>query len=509
VAIGAMATGGANLIKVALQLLLPIMARLLGPNEFGLYALALPTVSLVSLLADGGLGATLAREQESSSLVWSSAFWALLLMGATLALGSAIFGKLLGYLADQPRLPGMIALLSLSLIFLTLSAVPAARLTRRKKLGIGAGADLAANLIGAMIAVTMAWNGMGAWSLAAQYVVVYAVRAALLNLVAFSIPALQFSFAALRPHLISGGILIASRICEYTGRAAENFATDRLFGTNLLGSYNFANQVSKFATDATSNVVWAALYVQALTEDKSKIVILHRQLCRLLGVLLFPATFLAAAAAPELVSFLLGPKWPDLSFMLRVFLPLYALAAISVQTGPILLAYGRFDIQFWCMLGLSVGRVIAIGLGFWLGLSGAVYAVAIVTFLFCVAMLVVPAEVTGCRPGPVLLGLVRPAISSVLAAGAFSFSKLVIAGVDAGFLFGGFATYSRLCYRQRGPARRLDRSAHFVAGQGIVGWGAPEQPRHLRHAGGFLRPDADAPGRAGYFISNAAATGDR
>src|SRR5450755_2122761 len=46
VAMGAMASGAVNVIKVILQLLLlPIMARLLGPSEFGLYALALPTVS--------------------------------------------------------------------------------------------------------------------------------------------------------------------------------------------------------------------------------------------------------------------------------------------------------------------------------------------------------------------------------------------------------------------------------------------------------------------------------
>ena len=264
VAIGAIASGAVNIIKVAIQLLLlPVMARLLGPDEFGLYALALPTVSLVGLLADGGLGATLAREQESSSLIWSSAFWALLLMGTTLAIGSSIFGSLLGYLAQQPRLPGMIALLSLSLVFLTLSVVPGARLTRRKNLAIGAGADLASTVIGAIIAVTMAWYGAGAWSLAVQYVATYAIRAALLNLAAFHFPSAEFSFSALRPHLVSGGIMIATRMSEYAGRITENFLLDRIFGTALLGNYTFANQVSKFATDSAANVVWAALYVQA------------------------------------------------------------------------------------------------------------------------------------------------------------------------------------------------------------------------------------------------------
>lgn len=81
-ALGVIASGAVNVVKVGLQLLLlPVMARLLGPGEFGIYALALPTVSFVALLANGGLGATLAREPESSSLVWSSTFWILLLTG--------------------------------------------------------------------------------------------------------------------------------------------------------------------------------------------------------------------------------------------------------------------------------------------------------------------------------------------------------------------------------------------------------------------------------------------
>src|SRR6266403_3723120 len=118
-AFGAAASGTVSLIKVGLQLLLlPVMARLLGPGEFGIYALALPTVSFVALLADGGFGATLAREPESSSLVWSSAFWMLLLTGCVLTLGSSAFGLFLGYAAQQPRVPGLIAGLSLSLIFL-------------------------------------------------------------------------------------------------------------------------------------------------------------------------------------------------------------------------------------------------------------------------------------------------------------------------------------------------------------------------------------------------------
>ncbi len=279
--------------------------------------------------------------------------------------------------------------------------------------------DLTANVIGASIGVAMAWHGAGAWSLAVQYLVIYAVRALLLNFIAFSLPKATFSLKALQDHLASGGAMVAIRISDYGGRLIENFLINRMFGTALLGSYTFGNQVSKVSTEAASNVIWAALYVQALTGEKNEIVVLHRRLCRMLGIALFPCTFIAAAAAPDVVNLLLGPKWIGLSLFLQVFLPTYSFSVICSQTTPVLMAYGRMDIYFWCVFALSLGRVLAVGLGWWLGLGGVVCGIVFVTLVFCASMLVLPAEATGCRSLPMLRGLVGPAISGVIASGCY------------------------------------------------------------------------------------------
>jgi O-antigen/teichoic acid export membrane protein len=441
IALGAIAFGAVNLIKVCLQLLLlPLMARLLGPEEFGLYALVLPTIAFVTTLADGGLGTTLVRESESSELVWSSAFWLLLLTGFGLAVCASIFGVLFGSLIAVPRISPMIAVLSLSLVFLALSVSPSARLTRRKNLGVGAAVELSANLAGAAIGVALALRGAGAWSLVGQYIGISAVRAVLLNAAAFNWPAFEFSLAAIRPHMVSGGIMIGTRLSDLAGRTAENAIVNHLFGTALLGSFTFANQISKFAGESIGSVIWVALYVQALTGETRKVAELHRQLSRLLGAILFPGCLIAAAAAPQLVDLLLGPKWIDLAFMLRVLLPLWALTMIANQVGAILLAKGRFEIQFWCTIANNVGRLIAIGIGAWTGLTGALCGLAIVTILYFAAMLVASVPATGSRPLPVLQGLAGPAISSLIGAGACLASLQVVpagvAGTLAGLIFG-------------------------------------------------------------------------
>jgi PST family polysaccharide transporter len=418
-AFGAMALGGVNLFKVALQLLLlPVMAHLLGPEEFGVYALVLPTISFVTLLADGGLGATLAREPESSSLVWSSAFWILLFTGCLLAIGASVFGEILGHLVRQPRVPPMIATLSISLIFLVLAVPAGARLSRRKNLGASAAAELSANVVGAAVAVTLAFNGAGAWSLVFQYVSAYAVRSIVVNAFAFTLPKFEFDLAAVRPHMLSGGLLVGTRLSEYAGRLVENVLVDRVFGTALLGSYTFANQVSKFAGESIGNVTWTTLYVQALTGERRGIAQLHQQLCRLVAAILFPSTLLAAAAAPQLINLLLGPKWVHLALLLQVLLPVSALTMVANQVGAILLAYGRFEIQFWCSTGQSLARVLVVCAGPWLGLTGTVFGLAIIAIIYFLTLLISSETPTGCRPLLVLRGLIGPAISSSLAGGA-------------------------------------------------------------------------------------------
>ncbi len=419
-AFGALASGTVNIMKVGLQLvLLPVMARLLGPTEFGIYALALPTVSFVALLADGGLGATLAREPESNSRVWSSAFWLLLLAGIILSLGASAFGLFVSYMSSQPRVASMIAVLSLSIIFLVLSVPPSARLARRKNLGAGAFAELVANVMGAAVAVVLALRDAGAWSLVAQYLTIYASRSIFLNLAALRWPTLEFNFSVVKIHLTAGGLIVGARLVDYACRAGENVLVGRIFGTPVLGSYTFANQISKFTGETVGNVTWGALYVQALTSDRRTTAEIYRKLCRLVAAILFPVTFLAAAAAPELVGSLLGAKWAELTPMLQILLPLAAVWTVANQSTAMLLAANRFDIAFKCGVALSLGRLLAVGCGVWIGLLAAVYAVAGVTLLYSTMLLLLAAPVTECSPVSMLKGLVGPTCSSLLAGSAY------------------------------------------------------------------------------------------
>lgn len=416
-AFGAGALGMVSILKMGLQAAsLPIMARLLGPSELGVYALAFPVVAFVTTLADGGLGISLTREPDSSR-VWSTAFWVLLFTGLTLALLLIGIGFAEGALTHQPRVPGLMAALSVTVVFMTITVPSMARLDRQGRIAVGGFADLAANLFGICIGVTLAFHGAGAWSLVAQYVSLFAVRAAIVNSVAFVKPKFEFHPHLLVTHLSTGGLVVGTRTADYFGRMVENLVVGQTLGITMLGRYSFSNQLTRFVTEMVTNPLWMTFYIRALHAPHDETALLQLQFSRVLGFLLFPITAFAVVSAPMAVPLFLGAKWLAAIPLLQIMLPSYAMGLVAGLSGATLLARGRFDIQFYAQLGATAGRVLAVCLGPWVGITGIACVITGVTTLYALFMLIVPATITGCRPVPVLRNVAGPFVAS-LAMGA-------------------------------------------------------------------------------------------
>ncbi len=413
--------GASNALKITLQLvMLPVMARLLGPAEFGLYALAMPTVTFLQMLADGGLGNSLSREAESSEDVWSTAFWMVHGLGVVLVAVVVIWSFVLSKLAHQPRLPPIMAALSLSLLFLATSILPAARLIRRAQMAVGAAADLFSSVVGAVVALCLALNHAGVWSLVAQYVTVFAVDALVLNLRAPMLPRLRFNVRSLSPHIAVGGSIVGSKLADFFGRLMENTMLSNFLGAAKLGIYSFGNQVPRFVCEAASNPVWHGLYVQAIHADRDVTTNRYYQAVRLLSLVLLPSTMVGAVLAPQLLPMLLGPAWNASIPIIMIILPSYALAVIGQQSSAMLYAYGRGDVWLWITAGLAVSRILAVATAPFAGLLGVAVGIALSNILYAGACVFITAPIVGYRPWRVV-GESRGAFISAACAAAACF----------------------------------------------------------------------------------------
>src|SRR5437879_118077 len=92
-----------NVLRLLVQLFsVPVIARFLTPEEYGLAAMAMPIILFVMMLADAGLGASLVRTGKADQRVWHTCFWLSSILGLVLASGIALLSPVAGMLLNEP-----------------------------------------------------------------------------------------------------------------------------------------------------------------------------------------------------------------------------------------------------------------------------------------------------------------------------------------------------------------------------------------------------------------------
>lgn len=409
----------ANLVKVILQLImLPLMARFLGPAEMGIYMLAMPVIALVMPLTDAGLGQSLAREKLDNHPVWSTAFW--LLLGVSFVLSGSIIcgGYFVALMANQPRLPMVMVALSVVFPLVAIGVLPNARLTQKGRLQVGPVIDMGANILGAAIGAYCAYSRWGVWAMVAQYTSVFVFRTTFFNIVEFYIPRLIFNMKVLGGHMQLGGAITSCKLIEFGGRMLENSLISRVLGSEALGTYGFATQVSRFLSEAVSNSMWANLYYSALYGDEEATVKALMKLTRVLGLILLPASCLAAALAPTVLPILLGHKWALAGWPLAVLCVSSPYVVIGNMTAAVLFAKGKGKIPLWTSILTTIGRLIALLVFSQFGLVAACAALSVVSIGTYFCSFVVTEKSIGHGAFSVFRNMLWPIVLSLVGFGA-------------------------------------------------------------------------------------------
>lgn len=156
----------------------PILARILSPEEFGAVAVAQTVVIFLSMIGSAGLAASLVLKHGEDMETVHSVFWTNIVIACLLAAGLYVwadfFAELLGA-ADAAYLVRVMAFL----IPLQLCGdVAYSLLARNMAFGKDAAWSVVSETIGALTALGLALLGWGVWALVAQLFISAVVRLA-------------------------------------------------------------------------------------------------------------------------------------------------------------------------------------------------------------------------------------------------------------------------------------------------------------------------------------------
>lgn len=402
-AVGAVALSVSNMLRMGVQLaMLPILARLVGPSEYGLVALAVPFVLFCNMLADAGLSQALARKADATPQIESTVFWLAGGLGFGLSVFAALAAWPLGLLMDQPRLPWLILALAPILTMSGFTAVANARVIREGRFGVFAGGDFLSTAAAAAVALTAALNGAGAWSLVAQQLTLWVVKFLWVNLNAR--PQIR---RYCRPSEVAdlfkfGVHSIGSNLADFIARNLDNLIVGGVLGTLALGWYAMAYQIVRVPDLIVSGplylYVFTAMSRAANAGDRSPADLVVSAV-RLAWTALAPVYVGLAMVAPLAVEVVLGDKWrPSALVMANLSAAGFGFANCFLLAA-VVMGLGRSHLQLR-MAALSAVTTIAVvataarfGLNLLsLSLGSAIFAVAVVYLAVVARALRIPPQ---------------------------------------------------------------------------------------------------------------------
>jgi O-antigen/teichoic acid export membrane protein len=467
---------GNLVLKVGSFALSLAMVRLLAPHDFGLYAVALAANAFLIHVNDAGLIAatvqwrgrveemlTTARTMAISfSLAWYGLFW----VGAPILAGAA----------GSPDATPLVRLMTLAIVIDGVTAVSVGMIQRRfqqDKLMKAIAAGFVAN---AIVCLSLAIAGAGAYSFVIGALAQAVVVAVLVLWMAHLPFRLGFDKVVARRLLVFGIPLAIGLGLESIVLFSDSVIVGHVLGTDELGFYLLAYNISSWVP----GLVGAAVrYVSIpafsrLAEGETDVfsVGVQRALPMLVAFVA-PVAAVMVTLSPALIGFLYGADWVEsakaLEFLAFVTVARMVTALVfDIQTG-----LGNTKVTIWLNLTWGAALLPALWIGANTGgIRGAAMAHAAVAFLVAIPLAGVLLHRAGVHMGPVLRRIVRPVLAAVvaglvMAAVSHPITSYFLQLVVAGSL--GMATYLAIVVPAEGRAavRRL-LAARVGAGRGVA-----------------------------------------
>ena len=396
-----------------------VLARVLGPAEFGTYAVAF--VALMAMLSFNELGVSLAivRWQrdpaEIAPTVNTLSVAASVVVTVAAVLAAPWFATAMG---DESA-TRCVQLLSLCVLLNGVVATPAALLQRAFRQDQRTVVDQVNVWLGAGVSVALALAGVGAMSLVVGRLVGAGVSAVLL--LRFS--PLPYRFALdrrfVRPLLAFGLPLAGSSVVVFLAGFLDQLVVGHVLGAVMLGYYVLAYNLSSWPVSMFSQPlrsVAPALFAR-LQHDPPQMRSDFLRVLRLLCVVALPVCAVLSVSAPELVRFVYGADWAPAADILRLLAVLAALRILFELVYDFLVVLGRSQAIFLTQVVCVVVLVPALwwSTNKW-GTDGAAGALVVVALMVTAPLYLVQLRQAGLRSGGVLVASVPGVLLAALAA---------------------------------------------------------------------------------------------
>ncbi|MDX6612046.1 MAG: polysaccharide transporter, family [Blastocatellia bacterium] len=407
-----------------------VLARLVAPEDFGLFGMALTVVAALNALTTIGLDRTILANRFGSrseleahlDTVWSAE----LIRSVIIAVVVSVLAFPLARFYGQAQLLLLIPVLGLTSLVQGFRNIGLVLLRKEISFARIFWYELATNVGGMALTVGLALFMRSVWALVNGLLITAVLGTALSYVFHSYRPRLAFEKVALRRVLNLGKFSLVIAVALYVMNMADNVMVGRFLGTNALGNYSLAFNI---ASAPISVVVFALggvlvpAYAEITAQHSKRLAEAFTKVFSIASVAMLTITVALFLLAGEIVQMLFGDRWAGAGTVLRVLALIIPLRGLTLIISTVFLGLNRpRDVAVGQTLEAVVFLIFLYPFIKVFGLTGAAWA-GVIAYAFA------------CANRLAALSKIIPGITSKL----FRISLSTVAAAVAGLLIAGFS----------------------------------------------------------------------
>jgi O-antigen/teichoic acid export membrane protein len=321
-----------------------VLARKLGPEAFGVFALAAAFAEVVRMLPSAGFTTVLQRARDVTPAMADTVFWASLGVAALSSAALALVARPVGELVEQPAVAPLLVALGLTLPISAAGGTHIALMLREFGHKAMASRSVVSNLLGGAAGLAAAWGGWGAWSLLAQRAVAELAGTVMAWQVYPWWPGRRFSTRVLRELSGYSVTMTYTQVLYVALVRVQDVIIGRFIGTAAVGQYRTAwRTVDLIAQGVIMPFSQVALpTLGRLQDDLPAFRKAYLRITAVCSAVALPAIVGFAVLAGDAIPLVFGPQWEPAAPVAQV-LGLMALPFILNRfAAPALATLGQY-----------------------------------------------------------------------------------------------------------------------------------------------------------------------
>lgn len=288
-----------------------ILARLLLPADFGIIGMLMIFIAVSQTLIDCGFGSALIQKKNPTQTDYSTIFFCNLLFSVLLYAVLYFLSPLIADFYSMPALKSVLRVLSFSLIITGIFAIQRTRLNKILAFRTIAFVNISAYTLGAMIAIALAYNNFGVWSLVFMQLSYGVISIILVTVITHWIPSCCFSKTSIKELFGFGGYIMVANILQTICQNIQGIIIGKRFSATQMGFFSQAYKLDQITSYSIPQVIVQVMYpvYSSIQDDKERLNNMVLMNMSVITFVIYPILSTLILIAEPLIGFLYGTKW--------------------------------------------------------------------------------------------------------------------------------------------------------------------------------------------------------